>query len=120
MTLSNGLRMFFGKTSFTVSEAVGVNVSTGESDAVTGGFDVGSNRLLIHRQESRMFRYRSGARMIRAIYTGITAKKQTDGTYTVSVDPGPDTNIILVHIKFMYMLLWGMAYKILPAKRQRK
>lgn len=86
VTLSNGLRMFFGKTSFTVSEAVGVNVSTGESDAVTGGFDVvvtgvnppsGAENVQVpvwsKDDQSDIYWY--------------TAKKQTDGTYTVSVDP---------------------------------
>lgn len=86
VTLSNGLRMFFGKVSFTVSEAVGVNVSTGESDAVTGGFDVlvtgvnppsGVENVQVpvwsKTDQSDIYWY--------------TAKKQTDGTYTVSVDP---------------------------------
>lgn len=86
VTLSNGLRMFFGKTSFTVSEAVGVNVSTGESDAVTGGFDVvvtgvnppsGVENVQVpvwsKDDQSDIYWY--------------TAKKQTDGTYAASVDP---------------------------------
>ena len=86
VTLSNGLKMFFGKTSFTVSEAVGVNVSTGESDAVTGGFDVvvtgvnppsGVENVQVpvwsKDDQSDIYWY--------------TAKKQSDGTYTVSVDP---------------------------------
>lgn len=86
VTLSNGLRMFFGKTSFTVSEAIDVNVSAGESDAVTGGFDVvvtgvnppsGVENVQVpvwsKNDQSDIYWY--------------TAKKQNDGTYTVSVDP---------------------------------
>ncbi|MFQ7156540.1 MAG: GBS Bsp-like repeat-containing protein [Merdimonas faecis] len=86
VTLSNGLRIFFGKTSFTVSEAIGVSVNTGECDEETGGFDVivtgvnpasGVENVQIpvwsENDQSDIYWY--------------TAKKQNDGTYIASVDP---------------------------------
>lgn len=86
VTLSNGLKMFFGKTAFAVEEVSGVNISTTECDEITGGYDViVSNVNPPSGVESVQVPVWSKSDQSDIYW--YSAKKQDDGSYIVSVDP---------------------------------